>query len=186
MLIFAIAAAAAAPTTWTPLRVALECQSSARVNACTYQLAVAYLVGAQADWYHRTNMLGEDEAFFPTHLIVAGGTVVFDTVELDVDLSVQAELLNPLQRYAISGGGDVSLTLGDHVDLDFDLYATHQAIPGPADIDTSSFEEVTRSSYAEPLGIRGSLSFSVHFDNTNSARNDRFDVVSDLAETGNL
>lgn len=150
------------------------------------QLAVAYLIGGQADWYNAKNVLGQEQAFFPTHMVVGGGSVVFDKVELDADLSVQAELLRPLERYAVTGGGRVSLTLGDHVDLDLDLHVTQQAIPGPADIDTSDFEQVTRASYAEPLEVSGSLNFSVHFDNTNSARNDRFDNIYGLAETGNL
>ena len=32
-----------------------------------------------------------------------------------------------------------------------------ELIPGPLDIDTSNYEEVTRSNYAEPLSLNGSI-----------------------------
>lgn len=69
----------------------------------------------------------------------------------------------------------MSVRIGPHIDLDFGFDLTKQAIPGPADVDQTSFEEVTRATYAAPLVLGGNAGFRVHFDRTNGARNDRFE-----------
>lgn len=150
------------------------------------QLAVGYLIGGQWDQYNQTNALGQDQALFPTHMILATGSIRVDTVEIELDLSAQAELLHPTQRYVLGANGSLDLTLGDHVDLSMEMGLTQQAIPGPATLDRSSYEAVTRASYAEPLDIYGHLNLNIHWDNTNSARNNRFEAPSDLQSTGNL
>ncbi len=150
------------------------------------RLALTYMLGGQADWYHHRNQLGQDRAFFPTHALMLQGAVRVDTVELSMELGAASELLHPLQRYVLSAGGSTEITLGDHVDLSFNLWLTQQAIPGPADIDTSSYEAVTRSDYAEPLSIWGFFNINVHFDHTNGKRNNRFDTLDGLDNTSNL
>ena len=149
------------------------------------QLALAWLVCVQADAYNQENQLGELSAVFPTQGLVVDGTVRKDMVEFSLSAGLGAELLHPARRYVLSADGDVSVALGDHVDLSVSSGVTRQAIPGPADIDASNYEEVTRASYAEPLDIWGNLSLRVHWDNTNGARNNRFDVVP-TSGTSNL
>lgn len=149
-------------------------------------LAVAYLAGAQADWYNEPNTLGQDRAAFPAHMLVAAGSVRVDRVQLELDLHAQAQLVPFVQRYVLGASLHTELTLGDHVDLTLDTDATQQAIPGPATIDASNYEQVTRASYAQPLAIQGYLSMRVHWDNTNSARNNRFHTIGSIDVTGGL
>ena len=59
-------------------------------------------------------------------------------------------------------------------------------MPGPDDVDTSNFEAVTRASYAQPLEIQGFLKLKLHWDNTNSARNNRFSAAQDVDVTAGL
>lgn len=150
------------------------------------RLAATYMLGAQADWYNHTNQLGQDQALYPTHGLMLQGTVRVDTVDLTLELGAGAELLHPLQRYVLSVSGDMDLTLGDHVDLNFNMGLTQQAIPGPTQIDTSSYEAVTRADYAEPLSLWGNLNIRVHWDHTNGERNNRFDALDGLGNTANL
>ena len=72
------------------------------------------------------------------------------------------------------------------MDLGFTLSVTRQAIPGPLDLDTSSFEEVTRADYAEPLQLDGFLNLDIHRRSTNGVQNNRFEVVDDLWVLSNL
>ncbi len=150
------------------------------------QLAVAYLVGVQADRYNRTNVLGEDQAVFPTHMLLATGEVRFDTVELSADVGVQAQLNAHLRRHELRARGHVEVAVGDHLDVFLRAGITRRAIPGPLDIDSSSYEEVTRTGYAEPLELDGNVNLHFHWDHTNGARNNRFEVVNDLNGTSNL
>ncbi len=149
-------------------------------------LAIAWLVGGQADWYNVTNTLGQDRAIFPTQLLVGSGSLRVDKVTLTVDLSARAQLYPFFQRYLLSASVETDLTLGDHVDLSVQVDATEQAIPGPSAIDASNYEEVTRASYAQPLQVQGWFSLRFHWDNTNSARNNRFNAVENVDVTGGL
>lgn len=149
-------------------------------------LAVAYLIGGQSDWYNQTNTLGQDAAAFPTHLLIGSGSVRVDKVSLTLDLSARSQIYPFFQRYVLSGSLEADLTLGDHVDFSIEVDATQQAIPGPAAIDSSSYEEVTRASYAQPLEVQGFFNLRFHWDNTNSARNNRFTSVEDIDVTAGL
>jgi len=150
------------------------------------QLAVAYLAGVQADAYNQMNALGQEEALFASHMLLATGEVRFDYAELGLDLAAQAQLLAPLDRNVLAADARADLNLGDHVDLEFSMGITRQAIPGPLDIDTSNYEEVTRTSYAEPLAIEGFLNLKLHWDPTNGVRNNRFEVAGQLGALDNL
>ncbi len=149
-------------------------------------LAAALLLGGQADWYNTTNTLGQDTALFPTDILVGSGSVRVDTVQLTAYLSARSQLYPFFQRYLFSGSVQTTLTIGDHVDLQVQIDATQQAIPGPATIDTSNYEAVTRASYAQPLEVQGSFDLKFHWDNTNSARNNRFNEVENINVTGGL
>ncbi len=150
------------------------------------QLAVGWLVGGQYDDYNQTNALGEDRAAFLSHALLATGSVRLDAQEFGTNIALQARLLRPLERNVLSANVYSSLYLGDRVDLNFSVDVTRQAIPGPADIDTSSFEEVTRADYAEPLEINGYIKLNFHWDATNGVQNNRFDVVDRLGSLSNL
>ena len=147
---------------------------------------MAWLIGGQYDDYNQINALGEASAAFLTHALLATGRVRFDSQELGTGLSLQARLLRPLERNVLSGSVYSRLYLGDHVDLNFSLNVTRQAIPGPGDIDTSDFEAVTRSDYAEPLQLNGNVHLDFHWDPTNGAQNNRFDVVGRLGDLSKL
>jgi hypothetical protein len=149
-------------------------------------LSVAYLVGAQADWYNATNVLGEDRAAFPSHGLLTRGSVRKDKVGYGLRASVFAMLLEPTKRYVIEVSPNIEIQVGDHVDLDVSLGLTKQAVPGPRDVDAENFEEVTRASYAEPLQVNGFFSIRLHWDRTNAQRNDRFDVSDRLGNLGTL
>ena len=140
-------------------------------------LSATWLVGAQVDHYNQTNTLGEDNAAFPTQTLLGAGEVRFDTITLGVQLSLAAQLAPFFRRHVLGAEVEMEIAINDYVDLELDVFATHQAIPGPASIDSSSYEEVTRASYAEPLSVFGYLSMRFHWDNTNGARNNRFTSV---------
>ena len=72
------------------------------------------------------------------------------------------------------------MKLGDHVDLNLSAGVPQQAVPGPADLDTSDFEEVTRSSYTDPLQLSASFNLRLFWDRTNGVRNNRLDLTGRL------
>ena len=55
-----------------------------------------------------------------------------------------------------------------------------------ATVDRGDYQQVTRLDYAEPLDVSGSVNVELHWDNTNSARNNRFGTATNLSTTGNL
>ena len=138
------------------------------------RLAVAYALGGQADRYNLVNALGETQAVFPTHMLQLAGAVRWDTVGLWMDLGARSEVLNPQRRYLLEANANLDLMLGSHVELWVSAGVTQQAIPGPADVDASSFEAVTRADYAEPLRLYGNANLSFYWRATNGARNNRF------------
>ena len=150
------------------------------------RFAVAWLGGVQADWYNQINSIGQTEAFFPTHMLLVEGTLQRDTVEVSLELGAQGELLHPLRRYGLGADLDLDLTLGDHVDFGFSLGVTQQAIPGPGEVDNTDYESITRASYAEPLQVNGHFNLRIHFDNSNGARNNRFQAGMNLDALSNL
>jgi hypothetical protein len=80
----------------------------------------------------------------------------------------------------------VSIELGDRVDLSFGFSMTKQAARGPTEIDTSDFEEVTRSSYRDPLRVTAFLNVRVFWDRTNEDRNDRWRFTNNLGKLDTL
>lgn len=150
------------------------------------RLSVSALVGGQGDWYNTRNTLGQKQAFFPTAMLVGSGELRIDRVALGADLSARAQLWPFFDRYLFSGAVDSDLTIGDHVDLSLRVEATQQAIPGPAELDESDYEEVTRASYAQPLEVWGHFNLRFHWDATNAARNNRLDAWGDLGTTDGL
>ncbi|MCA9679890.1 MAG: hypothetical protein H6708_27555 [Kofleriaceae bacterium] len=138
------------------------------------RLAVAYLAGWQVDRYNVRNELDERFAQYPIHGLSAGGTIRKDKIGVGLYLSVRGEVLHPARRHTVSASPFIEWTLGAHVDLSLSLSVTERALPGPADLDESSYEQITRAAYAEPLSAYGSFNLRFHWDRTNGQRNDRF------------
>ena len=140
------------------------------------RLAVLYVGGYELEGYNVRNVLGERFAQYPTHTLIASGSVRKDKVSLGLSLSVSSELLHPLRRHTVSASPFVEWKIGGHVDLSLSLSATKRQVvaPDPSYIDPTDFEQLSRLSYAEPLSMNGSLNLNIHWDRTNAARNDRF------------
>lgn len=149
-------------------------------------LEVVYLIGYQVDRYNVQNVLKQGFAQFPTHGALIKGSVRKDTLTYGVHGGAMAMLLDPFTRYVIDVGPSVNVQLGDHVDASFFFGVTKQAVPGPRMIDMEDFEEVTRSSYAEPLSLSASFNLNLHWDRTNGERNNRWSVTQRLGALGTL
>jgi len=149
-------------------------------------LAVAYLVGYQYDRYHLHNVLNETRAHFPSHGALAIGSVRKDKMKFGLNASVFSQMFAPRTRYVVTVSPSVELQLGPRVDLSFSFGITKQAVPGPRDINAENFEEVTRASYAEPLRLNTWLNLNIHWDRTDSGRNNRWDVVFRAGEINTL
>jgi len=80
----------------------------------------------------------------------------------------------------------MSVQLGDHVDVSFSIGVRKQAVTGPRSVDPGDFEEVTRSSYAEPLSLNSYFNLNFHWDRTNGDRNNRWSVTQRLGAFGTL
>ena len=137
------------------------------------KLSIIYLVGMQCDWYQFTNVLGEDQVCFATQRLRLYGSIQFDTFDIWAVFSAGMQLDRPAARYEIVVRPNISFQLGPNLDLDLGVRLVQQAIPGPAGIDTTNFEQVTRATYANPLVVSGDFGFTLHFDRTNGSRNDR-------------
>jgi len=144
------------------------------------RLEVADLAGAQADRYNVRNVLGEKIARFPSHVLLAAGSVRRDRVTFSISASAAADMIHPRTRYLVEVSPSVEVQIGAHVDVSMSLGITKQAVPGPADIDQGDFGEVTRASYAEPLRVFSSFNLSLHWDRSNPDRNNRFDIAGEL------
>jgi hypothetical protein len=149
-------------------------------------LSIAYLAGVQADRYNALNLLGERRAWFPSHALLAGGSVRRDTITYSVHAAVLAQLLRPGRRHVVEIQPSISLQLGAHVDVSVSGGVTRQAIPGPAAIDAGDFEQVTRAGYAEPIQINGNFHLNLHWDRSNAGRNNRWQVTGVLGELDSL
>ena len=148
-------------------------------------LAVAYVAGYQVDKYNTLNELGETFAHFPTHGILARGSVRKDKITYGINARAMAMTFEPRTRYVLDIEPSVSMKLGDHVDLYISVGVTKQAVPAPV-IDPTDFEEVTRSSYAEPLRLQSSFNLNFHWDRTNGARNNRLSLTGRLGSLSTL
>jgi len=132
------------------------------------------MLGVQADSYHQVNVYGEDGAVFPKQLLLASGSVRKGRVDYSFGVDMISQLPNPLRQYQLSGWTFGSVYLGDHVDLNLWINLIQQAIPGPAEVDQSDYEEITQGAYAEPLEMNGHLSIQIHWDASNGAMYNRF------------
>ncbi len=150
------------------------------------RLALAYVVGAQLDAYRKRNVLGEDRAIFPSHGLVAEGEVRRDKVSYRLRVSALSQLqpaTGAPDRYVLDVAPEIEVKVGDHVDLSVRFSLSKRAVPGPADVDATDFEEVRRRSYAEPTQATMFFNVNIHWDRTDPDRNDRFSVAGSL---GNL
>lgn len=138
------------------------------------RLAISALVGVQCDWYQRKNVLGQEQTCFPTARLSSSGSVTLDTLSFWAGVTARIELTHPGRRYEVWVSPGMSVRLGPNVDLNLGVGVTQQAIPGPAELDQASFEEVTRNTWAVPLRLSSWAGFRIHFDRTNGQRNDRF------------
>ena len=148
--------------------------------------AATYPVGVQADAYNATKTIGEDAATFPTHMLQLQGMVRRDRTELWLDLSARAALLEPTRRYVLGVNGSVDMLTGNHASMRSSMGATQQAIPGPASVNTSNFEDISGASYAEPLSLNSDLNLTIFWANTNGARNNRLQSAQNQGATSNL
>ncbi len=138
------------------------------------RLAVAYLAGYRVEKYNVDNELGERLAHFPVHALSAGGTIRKDKIGVGIWMTIRGEVLHPGRRHTVSASPFIEWQLGDHVDLSLYLSMTKRALPGPAELDESNYEQIIRASYAEPFSAYGSFNLRFHWDRTNGERNDRF------------
>lgn len=148
-------------------------------------MSVSYLMGVQHDRYQMINVLGERESSFPSHGVLLRGSVRGDNLTWELRGRLFGEVDEPRRRFEMEIAPSVELRIGDHLDLSLSFHLTKQAVPGPV-IDPESFAEVTRSSYAEPLSLGGSFNLRLHWDRTDTARNNRFSTVSRLGNLSSL
>jgi len=141
------------------------------------RLAVAYLVGYVVEKYNVRNELGEGFAQYPTHEIVATGSVRKDKVTFGLSVQVRGEIIHPMRRHTLSASPNIEVQIGTHVDIGAGFSIAKRELPGPDEdaIDPSDFERLSRLSYADPLQINGFFNVRIHWDRTNGVRNDRFD-----------
>lgn len=140
------------------------------------RLAVLYYAGYQVERYNLRNVLGERFAHYPVHGVIASGTLRKDKVGIGISLSAGAQVFQPGRRHHVSASPFIEMQLGGHVDLNLSFSITKREVPGPDEtlIDPADYEALSRLSYAEPLSMNGSLNLTIHWDETNGERNDRF------------
>ena len=149
-------------------------------------LSLAYVAGYQVDRYNVRNVLKERFAHFPSHGLLLSGSVRVDTITYNVYASAIAMVAEPHRRYVLDVSPQITISLGDHLDLNVAAGLTRQAVPGPLDLDPSDFEQVTRSSYADPLRLYTSFNLRLFWDPTNGARNNRLEFSSRLGNLASL
>lgn len=139
------------------------------------RLAVAYYAGYQVERYNLRNELLETFAHYPTHGLIASGTLRKDKIGIGLSLSIGGEMIHPGRRNHISASPFVEWQIGNHVDVSFSFSFTQRALPGPDPtlIDEANYQLISRLSYAEPRSMNGSMNLTFHWDRTNGARNDR-------------
>ena len=59
-------------------------------------------------------------------------------------------------------------------------------MPGPANIDETDFEELTRASYAQALSASGNINLVLHLDRDNGVRNNRMSIAGNLGSRSPL
>lgn len=136
-------------------------------------LAVAYLAGWELDKYHQPTEDGSRFFSYPIHGIYASGTVRKDKISYGLGLQISGEVIHPERRHTLSASPFVSIQIGSHLDVSFDVSVTERALVAPV-VDPADYQSVSRAAYAEPLSASGSFSLRFHWDRTNGQRNDRF------------
>jgi hypothetical protein len=141
------------------------------------RLAIVYFAGHTIERYNVRNEIRESFAQYPTHEVIASGSIRKDKVTLGLSLLARAEVIHPERRHTLSASPSVEVQIGDHVDFSFGFSIAKRELPGPDldAIDPSDFEQLSRLSYADPLQVNGYFNVRIHWDRTNGARNDRFD-----------
>ena len=160
-------------------RAALEWDRFASDDPRGNRLGVFYSLGWITERYRVPNELGERFASYPVHGLSAVGSMRFDRLQLALEMEFEAQLLHPTRRRHLTVSPQVSLKLGDHVDIGFTFSLTQRELPGPDmdAIDPSDYAQISRLSYAEPLSMNGSLQLTFHWDPTNGVRNDRIESI---------
>jgi len=140
------------------------------------RLAIAYAIGYDVEKYNLRNELGDTFAHYPSHQLVASGSVRKDKISVGLSLVAAAQMVHPARRHHLSASPYIEWQLGDHVDLNLGFSVTKRDIvePDPDAIDPSDYEQLSRLSYADPFQANGWLNVRIHWDRTNGARNDRF------------
>lgn len=143
------------------------------------RLGVFYSLGWITERYRVRNELGETFASYPVHGLSAVGSMRFDRLQLGLEMELEVQLLHPTRRRRLTASPQVSVKLGDHVDVGFTFSLTQRELPAPDmdAIDPSDYAQISRLSYAEPLSMSGSLQLTFHWDPTNGVRNDRIESI---------
>lgn len=160
-------------------RVALEWDRFPSDDPRGNRLGIFYSIGWITERYRVRNVLGQTFASYPVHGVTAVGSMRFDRLQLALEMELEVQLLHPMRRRRLTASPQVSLKLGDHVDVGFTFSLTQRALPGPDmdAIDPSDYAQISRLSYAEPLSMSGSLQLTFHWDPTNGVRNDRIESI---------
>jgi hypothetical protein len=143
------------------------------------RLSVAYIFAYRVEGYNLQNELGERWAHYPTHKLVATGSVRKDKIQLGMWLEVGGEVIHPLRRHALSASPSMEIQIGPRVDVNFSFSITKRELPGPDEsvLDPDNYQQLSRLSYAEPLQMNGSFNVRIHWDRTNGQRNNRLDML---------
>lgn len=160
-------------------RAAIEWDRYASDDPRGNRLGVFYSLGWVTERYRVRNELGETFATYPVHGVSAVGSMRFDTLSLGLEMELVTQLLHPTRRRSLTVSPEVSLKLGDHVDVGITFTLTQRELPAPDmdALDPSDYAQISRLSYAEPLSISGSFELTFHWDPTNGVRNDRIESI---------
>ncbi len=143
------------------------------------RLSVAYIFAYRVEGYNLQNEIGERWAQYPTHKVVATGSVRKDKIQLGMWLEAGGMVFHPLRRHALSASPSIEIQLGARVDLNLSFSITKRELPGPDEsvLDPDNYQQLSRLSYAEPLQMNGSFNIRIHWDRTNGQRNNRLDML---------
>jgi hypothetical protein len=138
------------------------------------QVAVAYFAEYATERYNHQNVLHENFAQFPAQLLVATVELRRDKVKYHVAVQLKSQLDHPLRRHEVKASAEVSIQIGEHLDMTLSGSALKRELPGPLDFDPANPEEVSRLAYSEPFAADLLLGFVFHLDPTNGVLNNRF------------
>jgi hypothetical protein len=103
----------------------------------------------------------------------------FDQISVGLELDLEAQLLRPTRRRSLTVSPQVSMKVGDHIDVGITFSLTQRELPAPDmnAVDPSDYALISRLSYAEPLSLSGSFELQFHWDPTNGVRNNRIEQI---------